>query len=57
MRRALSLLPDLEQTVILAKIAEKSVETATEMGITVRKVYALTFKARLKLRELLQERR
>jgi RNA polymerase sigma factor (sigma-70 family) len=52
---ALSVLPDLDRAVILAKIAGKSVEeTATELGITVREVYALTFKARVKLRELLQ---
>jgi RNA polymerase sigma factor (sigma-70 family) len=53
-RSALAALPERQREVILAKIAEKSVEeTAGELGITVREVYALTFKARVKLREML----
>jgi hypothetical protein len=44
--------------VIQAKIAERSVEqTTTELRITVREVYPLAFKARVKLCELLQEKK
>jgi RNA polymerase sigma factor (sigma-70 family) len=55
-RLALEALPEQERAVIEGKIAEESAaETAKRLGVEVSKIYALTFKARVKLRELLKE--